>query len=111
MMSVAGVSFVDSIGRKMSVKASSWRAGAVLSAIEAKVPEPYIRAFGRWASSSWTSYLMKCPLEMQGAARAIWDRKDPRTEDGPRVGAFDMTAFIAPDDDRGLAPVFAGLKL
>ena len=99
-MGQANITFVDSLGRAMAVKASSWRAGGVLSAVQAKVPEPFIRAFGRWASSSWTSYLMVCPLDMQVAARSIWAGRAPLDQlERQRVGAFDARAFLAPGDD------------
>lgn len=51
-----GVKFQDLDGREVLPMASSWRAGGVVSAIEAKLPDDVIRACGRWASSAWTSY-------------------------------------------------------
>ena len=108
LMADAGVAFVDELGRRMDVKASSWRAGAVLSAVRAKVSEPYIRAFGRWATSSWTNYMLRCPLDMQGAAQSIWASQAPPGSDGGlRVGAFDAQAFFAAGDELALRPAMA----
>lgn len=99
-MGQANITIVDTLGRAMVVKASSWRAGGMLSAVQAKVPEPFIRAFGRWASSSWTSYLLVCPLDMQVAARSIWAGQAPLGQlERQRVGAFDARAFLAPGND------------
>ena len=57
----AGVSFVDHKGVKMSVKAASWRSGAVCSAAAAGVPVPYIMILGRWSSSAWEKLSIASP--------------------------------------------------
>ena len=46
----AGLRFLDVEGTDVPFRAASWRAGHVLSARIAKVPEVQIRATGRWAS-------------------------------------------------------------
>jgi hypothetical protein len=46
----AGLRFLDADGADVPFRAASWRAGHVLSARIAKVPEFQIRATGRWAS-------------------------------------------------------------
>ena len=50
-----GIVVLDSDGSRVPTRSASWRAGFVLSAREARVPEPTINAAGRWKSAggSW----------------------------------------------------------
>jgi hypothetical protein len=72
LMSQAAVVLVDATGRPLSVRASSWRAGAVRSAVEARVPTPFIKAYGRWSSDAWNAYLLQAGTDLQDASRAMW---------------------------------------
>jgi hypothetical protein len=72
LMGEAGMAFVDKAGRPTKVKAASWRAGAVRSAIDAGVPVPFIQACGRWRSAAWVAYLMESSYDLQGAAQRAW---------------------------------------
>ena len=67
----AGMAFTDELGQPLEVKASSWRAGGVRSAIDAGVPTPFIQAYGRWKSEAWMAYLMQNQSDLQGAAAAM----------------------------------------
>ena len=60
-------------GRSSSpVKAASWRAGGVRSALDASVSGPVIMALGRWRSNAWESYLMQTTSDLKGAQLAMW---------------------------------------
>ena len=74
MMTVAGMLVVDAAGRPTAVRAASWRAGAVRSAIDAGVPVPFIQASGRWKSAAWVAYLVGSSFDLQGAAQKSWAR-------------------------------------
>lgn len=52
LMASCNVKFTDEYGRTVPVKAASWRAGYVTSALEASVPELAIRSNGRWSSQA-----------------------------------------------------------
>jgi hypothetical protein len=54
------------------VKAASWRAGGVRSALDANVPVPIIMALGRWRSIAWENYLMQTAEELRTAQLAMW---------------------------------------
>lgn len=69
LMDLAGVTFVDDLGRKLTVKMTSWRAGGVRSAVDVGLSEPMIKELGRWRSSAWTSYLIHSCLDLQGVSR------------------------------------------
>jgi hypothetical protein len=91
LLAQAGLSFVDASGNRMEVKAASWRAGAVRSAIDANVPVPFIQASGRWKSAAWIAYLVQNKFDLQGAARAIWgaSSSSPHLASGARVEMFE----------------------
>jgi len=72
LMMEAGISFVDNTGSPMDMKASSWRSGAVCSAVAAGISGPHIMALGRWTSQAWLNYLIQAPPDLQGAAQSMW---------------------------------------
>jgi hypothetical protein len=71
-MAKAGMVVMDAAGRPTAVRAASWRAGAVRSAIDAGVPVPFIQASGRWKSAAWIAYLAQSSVDLQGAAQRSW---------------------------------------
>ena len=93
LMAAAGVSFVDSDGASMNMKASSWRAGAASSARLMGVPDRDIMALGRWSSKAWEAYVMQLPPCLEGSARSIWAMGPlvpaPRSS-GLQVAEFDV---------------------
>lgn len=52
----AGIICTDPAGRPIVVVAASWRAGQVVSSIDAGFDEAYIKAAGQWTSTAWTAY-------------------------------------------------------
>ena len=109
LLAQSGIRFVDSLGRELAVRASSWRAGAVRSAIDAGVSEPVIKTFGRWDSSAWSSYLLESTLDLQGATVSMW--ASPRTRSlphgllGPQVGEFVSSSYVEDVDNREMRPI------
>lgn len=68
----AGISFLDLNGSEVRFRAASYRAGHVLSARIANVPESQIRATGRWASHGGPApYSMTTELAYTSASSAI----------------------------------------
>ena len=68
----AGISFQDLDGNEVRFRAASYRAGHVLSARMANVPESQIRATGRWASNGGpTPYSMTNEQAYTSASSAI----------------------------------------
>ena len=72
LLSVAGVRLTDSLGSPVSVKASSWRAGGVQSAKTANLPEPLIKALGRWSSDAWSNYHYATLTDLRKAVGNMW---------------------------------------
>lgn len=72
LASAAGIQVLAGDGTVAPVRASSWRAGAVRSAIDAGVSDGIIMALGRWRSIAWERYLLHSVSRLQGAARAMW---------------------------------------
>lgn len=77
LLSMANIVIVDDIGQEVRMKASSWRAGGVRSAIDAGIPQPTIMALGRWKSLAWASYLLLNSSDLRGAALAMWKAAEP----------------------------------
>jgi hypothetical protein len=71
LMALANIPSVDSSGRPLALKAASWRAGAVRSALDAKLSESMIMEYGRWKSVAWRHYLMHTPYDLLSAARGM----------------------------------------
>ena len=114
LMAVARVSFVDSSGAPMPVRAASWRAGAVCSAVAAGVSVPHIMKLGRWTSDAWRNYLLQAPLDLHRSAGSMW--MDPKLCVVPAVAAlgvveFDVGGFFAPTIKQNISRSMAPLSL
>jgi hypothetical protein len=95
----AGFCPVDELGQTIKVYKSSWRAGAVRSAVDAKVPAPLIKAYGRWKSMAWEHYLMQSSMDLHEAARAMCLAATATSPSGAlRVGGA-IPADVMGDDD------------
>ena len=108
-----GASFHDAAGVKMDIKASSWRAGAVRSALDAGVPEPYIMAMGRWKSQTWINYVVDRGLDLRQTALAMWSTSHsrPPTQSGAVVEMFVPASVLTRNDDDECAAQFACLNI
>ena len=97
----SGIRF--NLGRELAVLASSWRAGAVRSAIDAGVSEPVFKAIDPWATSTCSSYLLESTRDLQGAAVSMW--ASPRTRSlphgplRPRVVEFLSSSYVEDVDN------------
>jgi hypothetical protein len=76
LLQQANIGLVDARGSPTTVKASSWRAGGVRSAVDAGISEQMMMELGRWKSSAWTSYLTHSSLDLRGASWAMWRAAD-----------------------------------
>ena len=65
------------MGCPENLKMASWRAGAVRSATDANLGDSLIMELGRWKSNAWLHYLLHTPVDVQGAARAMWQALSP----------------------------------
>ena len=101
LMGKAGVVFVDAKGDAMVVKASSWRAGAVRSALDAGVATPFIMASGRWKSAAWINYAVEHGMDLRQTARSMWAPAKSSAPDSPSVVVqlFDPAVILADEDD------------
>jgi hypothetical protein len=72
LLGKAGFCLVDDSGQPTTVKASSWRAGGVRSAVDAGLPEQMIMDLGRWKSSAWASYLLHTHGDLREASASMW---------------------------------------
>ena len=88
------VSYIEQKGDCMSVRATSWRSGAVCSAVQAGVPVQNIMSLSRWKN-----FLLQVPLDLQGTACSMWADTSlhmvPATS-GLLVAEFDVSGFFAP---------------
>ena len=86
----AGVAVLDADGSPVPFLAASWRAGYVLSARAAGVPEFLIRKAGRWASNGGPApYTFASVVELRDASRAM--ATSART--APLSATFDVGRF------------------
>ena len=97
LLAAAGVAYVDAHGRRLVVRKASWRAGAVRSALDAHIPDPVIRASGRWRSDAWQSYVLQADYDLQEASAACWAA--PALGVGARVGVLDPAGLFTADAD------------
>ena len=115
LLQAAGIAFVNSKGVPMSVKATSWRAGAVCSASKAGITVPHIMAMGRWTSQAWVNYLLQGPADLQESASSMWTspklRLVPATSSCLRVAEFNVGGFFAPHDIQALNRSMKALKV
>lgn len=94
-------------GVKLSLRAASWRAGGVRSALDCETPETMIMELGRWRSDAWRNYMLHSSVDVQGAARSMWGAPH-REKSAARSMGVETDAELAAD--RGLrASVEAGM--
>ena len=72
LLQVAGIQVLDQAGKVAPVRAASWRAGGVRSAIDAGVSVPIIMVLGRWRSIAWESYYMQTKADLRSAQASMW---------------------------------------
>jgi hypothetical protein len=72
LLLAARIQVVNQEGAAAPVRAASWRAGGVRSALDACVPVPIIMALGRWRSIAWENYLMQSVDDLKRAQLAMW---------------------------------------
>jgi hypothetical protein len=72
LLVAAGIQVVNQEGAAAPVRAASWRAGGVRSALDACVPVPIIMTLGRWRSIAWENYLMQSVDDLKRAQLAMW---------------------------------------
>jgi hypothetical protein len=96
----AGIEFLGENGKPTCVKAASWRAGAVRSALNAKIPGTTIMELGRWRSYAWLSYasFSESEAERDGAMASIWQAKALPSDPITRVGITIPETVLAPFD-------------
>lgn len=86
----SGVAVLDADGSHVPFLAASWRAGYVLSARAAGIPEFLIRKAGRWASAGGPApYTFASVVELRDASRAM--AVSART--APLSATFDVGRF------------------
>jgi hypothetical protein len=99
LLALANIPSVNSLGRPVAVKAASWRAGAVRSAMEAGLSEVLIMEYGRWRSAAWKSYLTMTPLDLFGAAQRMSFASVAGTLGAQQVGVEMVAQLGASSDD------------
>jgi hypothetical protein len=73
LMNKASVQFRDEQGQRIPLKAASWRAGGVRSALDAGISDQMIMRLGRWKTIAWSHYLFHSMSDMRGAALRMWE--------------------------------------
>ena len=110
LLAMAGIQFRGENGMVTCVKAASWRAGAVRSAIDAKVPSPTIMALGRWRSYAWLNYASFTEAERDVAMASIWRVKETPMAPIAKVGItcpeVEFAALDAEAEAKSAAPQF-----
>ena len=99
----SGLNFVSSKGRPLKVKVSSWRAGAVRSAIDANLSTPVIMACGRWRSAAWIKYFVQSGADLMKSARTMWAAQSLSASPlspGARVVNFDPQVLSLEEDNQ-----------
>jgi hypothetical protein len=92
----AGISFSTINGTLLSLRAASYRAGGVRSAVDAGLPESMIMELGRWKSNAWRFYLLHTALDVLGASRSMWGAPHREESSAMRMG-FEAGAKSASD--------------
>ena len=98
LITQAGISFVDAAGKPMAVRASSWRAGGVRSALDANVSDAVIMMMGRWKSVAWTRYAQTSYHDMQGVTASMWSAAASSPSPPLRVEEFPLSSVIVQAD-------------
>jgi hypothetical protein len=68
----AGLVGLGTDGKPMAIKASSWRSGGAMSAVQAGVSDALIMALGRWRSIAWRAYTHFMITDLEVAACNMW---------------------------------------
>jgi hypothetical protein len=97
LLKLAGVQVVDQAGKLAPVRAASWRAGGVRSALDAGVPVPVIMMLGRWRSLAWENYYMQTKGDIRAAQLAMWRFSSTTTP--LKVGDLVPNSVFASIDD------------
>ena len=97
LLKLAGVQVVDQAGKVAPVRAASWRAGGVRSALDAGVPVPVIMMLGRWRSLAWENYYMQTKEDIRAAQLAMWRFSSTTTP--LKVGDLVPNSVFASIDD------------
>ena len=99
LLKQAGIPIIDDQGACSQLRASSWRAGAVRSAISAGLSESVIMELGRWKSTAWRHYLFFSQLDLQGACLKMWRSSESvEVMEGMRVGSVALTSLVAEEE-------------
>ena len=86
----AKIKLQDERGHELKLKAASWRAGGVQSAVRSGIGEATIKELGRWHSSAWERYLVHTGQDLARASAQMWRGADQDAPPHPlclRVGA------------------------
>ena len=95
LLTKAGIEFLGEDGKASRVKAASWRAGAVRSALNANIPGTTIMELGRWRSYAWLSYSSFTETERDMAMASIWQSRGVPSAPIDRVGITRPEAVFA----------------
>lgn len=104
LLSAAGIALQSEAGAVAPVKAASWRAGGVRSALDANISGPMIMALGRWRSMAWESYMLQNTNDLQMSMQAMWnegirqDSVDSVPHRASVVGVLNPAAEFIHDD-------------
>jgi len=102
LLAAAGIGLQSEAGAPAPVKAASWRAGGVRSALDAGISGPMIMAMGRWRSLAWESYMLQNTEDLQRAMQAMWSEGSRQGRELPHraswVGNLNPVEVLANDD-------------
>ncbi len=99
LLALAGITVFDQAGHAAPVRAASWRAGGVRSAIDAGVSVPMIMMLRRWRSMVWEHYYMQPSADIRMAQLAMW-RPSTATPATIVVGDLLPNAIVTVEDRR-----------
>ena len=108
LMQLADVQFTDATGKIIPVKAASWRAGGVRSALDAGLSEQMIMRLGRWRSIAWTNYMLQSISDVQGAARSMWCVSHAVESGGALLVGEMRPASVFEEEDRRAEAIIGG---
>jgi hypothetical protein len=100
LLDAASITVYNQAGVRAAVRAASWRAGGVRSALEAGVPAPMIMVLGRWRSNAWENYAMITADDLALASAKMWTQaaKIQAVQSTFRVGEPSPAAAFLADD-------------
>ena len=85
LMEEAGLPLRDEVGNLLKIKAASWRAGGVRSALDAGLSEDTIMSLGRWSSEAWKCYRRYTAGDKFYAAMRMVEKASKGAVPSPRV--------------------------